>query len=879
MGSPELSCRVVPPGSAGATSWWCRRMFCGRGGTVPSLCPAPGGLRCRAVLVLAVCLSVTALPHILGSLVALSPGASYKRGSLVALHRDLLGQSRRAQMGAEGTVGCFHGKEDLCNRTDTESLVTPTGAMKLELGTSNVTASNSPAPSSFSHIQNDTSDVAAPTRSQRLEPTSQLQSLPESSPVLPTAGTSSWDGTHPSAVWIPPVTPPLTPGGAEAALMVGTTGAEVLGNGSGLTATISSSPPSAASHGVSHLHVLAPSLPTEDLRGSAVTSEEPSDPFPAHQAGPLLTKAPPVSIWMWFPSTTGPTEPGESLISPATTLEPGTTETVCQHGAAVGASWCPKAADVSQSSPVGLTTQMPSPAAPPEHILGSMHPPSSKLPAAEPCISSPSPTYLPASVTTTHAPSSQTLTVSTLLTSSHPESSPSPATSQHPSADRDDVPTATSWVAAEDFTPEQLVTTVGNAGSVGTKTPVHTLPLSFRLLGIAFTEGLSKKSSRSYRKLEKEVRMMLHQMLSTYGTFLQANILGFKNGSVLVQAQAVFQGEAPSSSHLIRTLVAGASWGHDAFSWWLEPHSISSNGFNMESLDPEKLSISFTVLGGTEPAERLVGEVMQSLSALYPVRNITVGQLRKVNGDLEMAGDIYLDTTTHANITAVLQALTALATCSVDLSSLSVQGTRLQLQVYPLSFLVTNWHFSNELLDPLTAEHQEIRRALGNVVAKVLRDNRSFLQAVMRGFLPGSLLCHGDVVFQPPAPSSLEVLEALILAVGPDKALADSDFQVDPYSISVGEDTLEPPPAPGFPEYGVSIIVVCGLIIITIPIILLVCLRSKRFGWSDVAVLWDRRDPEAGTQTLEMENQEFWAASDEATEETHECWQRESVAC
>lgn len=29
----------------------------------------------------------------------------------------------------------------------------------------------------------------------------------------------------------------------------------------------------------------------------------------------------------------------------------------------------------------------------------------------------------------------------------------------------------------------------------------------------------------------------------------------------------------------------------------------------MESLDPEKLSISFTVLGGMEPAERLVGEV------------------------------------------------------------------------------------------------------------------------------------------------------------------------------------------------------------------------------------------------------------------------------
>ncbi|KFW03971.1 hypothetical protein N327_04487, partial [Fulmarus glacialis] len=143
-------------------------------------------------------------------------------------------------------------------------------------------------------------------------------------------------------------------------------------------------------------------------------------------------------------------------------------------------------------------------------------------------------------------------------------------------------------------------------------------------------------------------------------------------------------------------------------------------------------------------------------------------------------------------------------------------------------------------------------------VARALRDHRSFLQVVIRGFLPGSLICHGDVVFQHPAPTSLEVLEALVLSVGPNKALAGSDFQVDPYSLAVGEDTLEPPlPEPGFPEYGVAIMVVCGLCIITAPIILLVCLRTKRLNWWDMVVLWDRRDPEAGTQTLEMNNQGF----------------------
>lgn len=55
---------------------------------------------------------------------------------------------------------------------------------------------------------------------------------------------------------------------------------------------------------------------------------------------------------------------------------------------------------------------------------------------------------------------------------------------------------------------------------------------------------------------------------------------------------------------------------------------------------------------------------------------------------------------------------------------------------------------------------------------------------------PGSLICHGDVVFQKPAPTSQKVLEVLLLSVGPDKALAASNFQVDPYFLAVGGELL-----------------------------------------------------------------------------------------
>ncbi|KAF1474559.1 UNVERIFIED_CONTAM: hypothetical protein FQV15_0006683, partial [Eudyptes pachyrhynchus] len=211
----------------------------------------------------------------------------------------------------------------------------------------------------------------------------------------------------------------------------------------------------------------------------------------------------------------------------------------------------------------------------------------------------------------------------------------------------------------------------------------------------AYTEALGSRASGSYRELEEEVRLMLTQMLSTYETFLRANVLEFMNGSVVVRGEALFRGDAPvpTNSHLIRTIVTEASRGRSIFSWQLEPRSVQSSGFSLENLDPEKLSISLTVLqfgrSKTESLERLISKVTWSLSALYRVRNFTVTRLRNRSGDLEITGDVYLDTIIHADVAEVLQALTALTTCSVDLTSLSVEGARLHLQVYPVSFLIT----------------------------------------------------------------------------------------------------------------------------------------------------------------------------------------------
>ncbi|XP_014106458.1 PREDICTED: LOW QUALITY PROTEIN: uncharacterized protein LOC102110257 [Pseudopodoces humilis] len=510
--------------------------------------------------------------------------------------------------------------------------------------------------------------------------------------------------------------------------------------------------------------------------------------------------------------------------------------------------------------------------------------------------------------------SSQTLPVPTEVTLNAHVMSSGFSASQHSSTAMEHLPAAT----REAVSPAELMTK-GVPGSTGTKPPashpsslpfptqpVHVLPLQFRLLGITYTLALGSRNSESYRQLEGDVRLMLSQMLSSYESFLQANVLEFMNGSVVVRGEVLFRGDvpAPTSSHLIRTVVTEASKGRSIFSWQLEPQSVQSGGFSLENLDPEKLSISLTgsQLGMSRmgPLERLVSEITSSVSALYHVRNFTISQLRNLSGNTEITGDLYLDTVVHADTTEVLEALTALSGLSMDLTSLSVEGkdgacewcgqgccqictpslflvpsgSKLGLNVYPLSLLVTNRQFSQKLQDPLSEEHHNLSRDLGDAVMRALKDYPTLLKVIIKEFLPGSLICHGNMIFQHPAPSSMEVLATLVLSVGPNQALADSDIHVDPFSLSVGDDTLErPSPEPGFPAYGVALMVIGGLCIIIAPVVL-VCLGTKRLGWQDGRALWDRRDPEVGIQTLEMDNQGFWT---EDPEDGHMEWQSTSA--
>ncbi|XP_053844642.1 transcriptional regulatory protein AlgP-like [Vidua macroura] len=238
------------------------------------------------------------------------------------------------------------------------------------------------------------------------------------------------------------------------------------------------------------------------------------------------------------PSPAGPTVTGMS--STATGVIPELGQTFVMEESRHSE---PRTASVG-AIPTAAAPPGPSPASP-----GSVPPPCSTKPAvqrgSEPGhrtatrSSVTSPCCLPTSPGAGHVASSllssQTLAMPTAVTLDAHVMSSGSSTSQHSSTATEHLPAATRAASS----PAEPMSK-GRPGSTGMKPPashpsslplpaqpVHVLPLQFRLLGIAYAPALGSRNSESYRQLEGDVRLMLNQMLSSYKSFLQANVLEF----------------------------------------------------------------------------------------------------------------------------------------------------------------------------------------------------------------------------------------------------------------------------------------------------------------------------------------------------------------
>ncbi|XP_070618869.1 mucin-3A-like [Erythrolamprus reginae] len=374
--------------------------------------------------------------------------------------------------------------------------------------------------------------------------------------------------------------------------------------------------------------------------------------------------------------------------------------------------------------------------------------------------------------------------------------------------------------------------TLGKLAS--TLPPVRVLSLWFRLIKIDYTVSLMNKSSESYKKLEREIKLILKKMLSTYENFLYAKVLRFLRGSLMVESQLVFQatGFLPTLSDILRTIVTEIKIKRtdDFFNWKIDLRSLNLNGIKLKNLEPEKLPVFFTLLEqGSLSAfgdENFVQKHLESvkikmkllLATQYDVHLISLVDNRTTQGGIVINGNLFINTEIHVDVDWILKALIGLSNISVDLSSLSINGSKLSLQVFPVSFLITNRIFNEKMLDRSSEERQDFAKDLSDTLMRILGKYENLLQVAIRNITGGSLVCYGDVIFQQPAPSNKDVLQTLAVSVDPKNYLDSSSFQVDRFSFTVAGAGLEPySKKTGVPLYAVIIIILILFVVIAVP--------------------------------------------------------------
>ncbi|XP_072881134.1 uncharacterized protein [Hemitrygon akajei] len=368
------------------------------------------------------------------------------------------------------------------------------------------------------------------------------------------------------------------------------------------------------------------------------------------------------------------------------------------------------------------------------------------------------------------------------------------------------------------------------------------LRLQFEILNRNYTNSLADASSEDYKAMETLVKETLNVIfLARYGvSFLGIQVLGFRNGSVLVECALVFQEETtvPTGSDIVRTMLT-IIYRADLIPIELviDINSVSCNGYNLSNLNPEMLLIEFTALsigfGPWSNEQTFLPGVRQLLSRWvttileeeYVVQEFSIGRFVPVQGDVNIQGTALLSTPVHVDSVEVLMLLGNLVNSSVDLRTLKVNGSSMHLGALPISFKIENREYNATLGDSRSAYFCTLGKAVTEALQTILKPKYSyFVQAVVRHFGHGSVISTSDLVFLSTPPASHEVLGVFFDLVNSNGFLTGTDFKVDAYSFTVGDARLDRPYKPThFSDFAIALTVLLGLAVILLPVMAFLC--------------------------------------------------------
>ncbi|XP_051791213.1 serine-rich adhesin for platelets-like isoform X12 [Erpetoichthys calabaricus] len=332
-------------------------------------------------------------------------------------------------------------------------------------------------------------------------------------------------------------------------------------------------------------------------------------------------------------------------------------------------------------------------------------------------------------------------------------------------------------------TTSQTTTIMSNATTSTTTTtsispPVNepndrTFAIDFTIININFTSDLSNPNSTLYKELEYNITLQLTTLYKKCylgSLFKYVKVNGFRKGSVIVDCTCVFS--TNNSLHNVSTLLNGTS----------------------------VKDIFISALNGSN-----------DLGVMYLInpKSLTVQE----------------QTTTTSTVTTTTVSTTSMTNIPVTDSS---------DKRFIINFTIINLNFTSDLNKPSSALYKNLETNITAQLTLLYKNSELsniFKYASVKGFSKGSVKVSSVCVFSSSPILSLTLVKNIFVSGTNNSSLFGGLYQLDPSSVSVEEDIIDPLSQSYVPYW--AIILIClgiTLILSMISFLGYVTVRSKWYG-------------------------------------------------
>ncbi|XP_056655057.1 taste receptor cell protein 1 [Monodelphis domestica] len=329
-----------------------------------------------------------------------------------------------------------------------------------------------------------------------------------------------------------------------------------------------------------------------------------------------------------------------------------------------------------------------------------------------------------------------------------------------------------------------------------------------------------------------------------FSSFDRVEVNGFRLGSVVVNTTIVFRNKtrAPSPMDIVWVLyreVKGVGMMLGNLS--LAENSIQSEASTLTTLAPLTVHVSLTTM------EPFVSSLLRPGSATYitlegqtmgPVTPVVLGfygmhpqqrPLLLFSNDDQWVG-VTIVYKFNVPIPADLRGLAdrlarEVTDTHIQKSSISVNEEKAELTIYNLWLRIPNWPFTEALKDKASRESRELRGRLTRGLTTILKPTQNFAEVIVEEFLPSPMTARVRPTYFSTAPSETDVQEWVSQGLG---------FLKDAEGLSVELASLDLPsskppvlPKAPFPSYAVAMIVLGLLLLLVVPLVLVLALKTN----------------------------------------------------